>query len=151
MILGVRFLLDVCNVNSFEPTSQLEMSSGDAQTMFFQLVDVSVDRPDQGFSPAGRRYIAPVGSTLSVTFVNVRNSGSCGCGFPQCVHLNGPNSNGPFIRYAAQPFSQDGSIWSVPILSTDPLFGTISLNMQLIEPNRRLNIGMMPGVMLRIR
>lgn len=132
MLLSVRFLIDVANVNSFEYTPQLEISSGDAQTVFFQLIDSSVDRPETGFSPSGRRYCPPAGSTLSVQMVNVDDAKQ-------------------FTRYAVQPFSADTSIWSIPILSTDPLVGTTNLKMVLNEPNRRLNVNITPGVMLRVR
>jgi hypothetical protein len=131
-------------VNSFESTAQLEMSVGDSQNMYFQLVDSSIDRTEQGFSPAGRRYMPPVGSTLAVTFVNVVGGSNCGSG-------SGGGFGGGFVRYATQPFIQDASIWSVPILSTDPLVGTISLKMLLNEPNRRLSVTFTPGVMLRMR
>lgn len=132
MLLSARFLIDVANVNSFEYSPQLEMSVGDAQTMYFQLVDSSIDRSEHGFSPAGRRYAAPVGSTLAVTFVNVDDAKQ-------------------FNRSAVQPFPGDLSMWSVPILSTDPLVGSINLKMVLSEPGRKLSVTFTPGVMLRMR
>lgn len=132
MLLSVRFLTDVANVNSFEYTPQLEMAAGDGQTMYFQLIDASVDRSEQGFSPAGRRYMPPAGSSLAVTFVNI-------------------NDAKQFARVAVNPFPGDSSIFSVPVLSTDPVSGTINLNMILTEPNRKLNVKFMPGVMLRVR
>lgn len=132
MLLSIRFLNAVANINSFEHAPQLEMSSGDAQTVFFQLIDASLDRAESGFSPAGRRYCPPASSTLSVQFVNVDDAKQ-------------------FTRFAVQPFSGDTSMWSIPILSTDPLLGTTNLKLVLQEPGRRLNVNITPGVMLRVR
>ncbi len=132
MLLSCRFLTDVSNINSFEYASAAEIAEGDDQTLYFQLVDSSVDRPEQGFQPSGRRYVPADGATLTVTFVNVDDAKQ-------------------FIRSADHPYEGDTSIWSVPLLSTDPLKGTTSLKMVLTQDTSKLNISMMPGVLLRIR
>ncbi len=132
MQLSLRFLIDVSSVNSYEQVPSVEITSGDSQTVYFQLVDAGLDRPEQGFSPAGRRYIPPAGSTLEVTFVNV-------------------NDAKKVVRAAAQPYSTDGSIWSIPILSSDPIKGTSAMNLVLKEPGRTLNARFANGSMLRVR
>lgn len=132
MLLSARFLNDVGSVNSFELTNQLEIYAGDGQTLYFQLVDASLDRPDQGFFPAGRRYMPPATSGLVVTLMNVDDA--------KVV-----------LRTATQPFAGDASIWSIPILSTDPLKGTVNWKAVLTEPTRILNFTSQPGVLLRVR
>src|SRR4051812_12653488 len=121
MLLSARFLNDVSSVNSFEMATAAEIYAGDAQTVYMQLIDASLDRSDQSFNPAGRRYMPPAGSTLQVTFLNVDDAKTV-------------------VRTASQPFAQDPSIWSIPILSTDPLAGTAAMNLVLTEPGpRKLN------------
>lgn len=133
MLLSCRFLNDVQNVNSFETAPQVEFSAGDSQTLYLQLIDASLDRSDQGFFPPGRRYVPPVGSTLQVTFVNVDDARK-------------------LVRGAVQPFVLDGSIWSVTILPTDPIAGTVNLNFLLTEAGGRvLNARLTPGVVVRVR
>lgn len=132
MLLSLRFLTDVSSVNSWESVSAVEIYSGDSQTLFFQLVDASLDRPEQGFRPSGRRYMPPAGSTLRVTFVNLDDAKKV-------------------VRVASQPYAQDGSIWSIPILSTDPIKGTSTMNLELKEPGRTLNARFANGSMLRVK
>lgn len=130
--MSSRFLLDVNGVNSFEYSAQVEIASGDTQNVYFQLIDASLDRSEQGFNPPGRRYCPAATSTLAVTFVNT-------------------DSAKQFVRAATQPFAQDPSIWTVPILGTDPLLGTVNLKIILTEPSRQLSAVFMPGVVLRVR
>jgi hypothetical protein len=137
MLLSARFLNDVVSVNSMEIANSLEMYAGDDQTFYFQIVDLSLDRAEQGFSPAGRRYMPPAGSTLVVTLMNVDDA--------KVVR-----------RYASIPFAQDPSIWSIPLLASDPLRGTVNLRMELSQPapgpsTRILSFTSVPGVMLRVR
>jgi len=123
MLLSCRFLTDVAGVNTFQVSPQAEINAGDAQTLYIQLIDASLDRADQGFSPAGRRYMPPAGSTLSLLFSNIDDAKK-------------------LTRAATQPFSLDPSIWAIPILSTDPLAGTVTLKATLVEPGpRTLNFG----------
>lgn len=82
--------------------------------MYLQLIDSSLDRPEQGFSPAGRRYVPAVGSSLTVLFENIDDLKK-------------------LSRVAVQPFPLDGSIWKVSILSTDPLRGTPQIRLALSE------------------
>lgn len=131
MQLSVRFLGDVQNVNSFEHVSALEITGGDAQTLYFQLIDASVDREDQGYMPAGRRYMPPATTTLQVTMLNIDDAKKV-------------------VRFATQPFSDDRSIWSIPVLASDPMRGTVSLKFLLTEPTRVLNANFVPGIVFRI-
>lgn len=132
MQLSARFLIDVSSVNSFENASQVEFSFGDDQVIYLQLVDASLDRPEQGFSPAGRRYMPATGATLKVTLGNI-------------------NDAKKVVRFASQPFASDPSIWSIQLLGTDPVRGTVNMQLQLIETSRTLNGSMLPGVLLRVR
>jgi hypothetical protein len=131
MLLSARFLIDVAGVNSFEHSVQLEFFAGDAQTIHFQLVDGSLDRAEQGFSPAGRRYMPVAGATLQVTFLNIDDASK-------------------ITRFATQPFAEDPSIWSVPLLSSDPLKGTVGLQFTLAEPSRTLTAKFLSGIVLRV-
>ncbi len=132
MLLSCRFLIDVANVNNFEQVASVELYSGDTQTVYFQLIDASLDRAEQMFNPAGRRYCPPATSTLQVTLVNVDDALK-------------------IVRTATQPYAQDPSIWSVPFLASDPLKGTAALNLVLTEPSRTLNARFAPGSVLRIK
>jgi hypothetical protein len=132
MQLSARFLNDVSGVNSFEIANQVEFFAGDNQTIYFQLVDASLDRPEQGFSPAGRRYMPASGSTLQVTFMSVDDAKKV-------------------VRMATQPFATDPSIWSVALLPSDPMKGTVSLKFVLTEPSRTLNASFVPGLLLRVQ
>jgi hypothetical protein len=131
MQLSIRFLQDVASVNSFEPVSFYQINEGDQQTLYFTLIDASLDRSDQMFNPAGRRYIPATGSQLKVTFFNLDDVKKV-------------------VRVASNPFPGDTSIWSVPILSSDPIRGTSVMNIELKEPTRTLNAKFANGSMLRV-
>jgi hypothetical protein len=132
MLLSIDFLVDVGGVNNYDYTTQLELNSGDTQTIYFQLTDLSIDKAENGYNPPGRRYMPALTSTLSVEFLSVE----CGKSV---------------IRAGTQPFSQDGSIWAVPILGTDPLQGTIVMKVKLVEPTRTLNFVNGKGNLIRFR
>ncbi len=134
MLLSCRFLTDVAGVNTYQVISAAEMYAGDTQNMYFQLTDESVDRTDQGFSPRGRRYCPPAGTTLSMTFKNVDNA--------KVV-----------VRAATQAFPElDASIWYVPLLASDPLAGSVTMAAALTEPGPRvLHFANAKGVLLRVR
>lgn len=127
MFLTCRFLRDVASVNSFEYATQVEFHQGDAQNIYFQLVDGSVDTVDKGYMPAGRRYMPNALATVQVTFKNVDDAKQ-------------------FTRAATKPFPEDTSIWLVQVLPTDPLRGTVSLKIVLGEPSRTLNALIQPAL-----
>lgn len=114
MLLSARALQDVANVNSFEPATTVQMTAGDAGTFYFQLIDKSLDLSNQGFSPAGRRYMPAAGSTLSVKIMSINDALTV-------------------TRVATQPFPLDPSIWSIPLLATDMLNGSYSMRLTLTE------------------
>jgi len=133
MILSARFLTNVSGVNNFEYIAQAEMFAGDAQNLYIQLTDAAVDRAEQGFSPTGRRYCPPATSTMMVTFKNVDDA--------KVV-----------VRAAVQAFpTLDASIWYIPLLSSDPLAGTVTMSVVLHEPTRDLHFVNQKGVLLRVR
>jgi hypothetical protein len=114
MLLSARMLKDVASVNSFESDTQLSWMEGDSVTIYFQLIDLTLDKVDQGFMPAGRRYVPASGATLSVVLENINDAKT-------------------LTRFASQPFVNDGSIWSVTILSTDLVRGTPQMRLTLTE------------------
>lgn len=132
MLLSARFLIDVANVNSYEHASAVEFNEGDTQTIYLQLIDASVDRAEQGFSPAGRRYMPPADTTLRVQLLNI-------------------DDEKKITRFASQPFPEDPSIWAVSILPSDPLKGTVSMAFVLTEEDRTLNASLVPGLVLRVK
>jgi len=114
MLLSARALEHVSDVNNFDYSTQIHCTEGDAPTIYLQLIDLSQDRVDHGFSPAGRRYVPAAGATLQVVFDHI-------------------NDTRKVTRVASQPFPQDPSIWAVPLLPTDGLKGTVNLKLTLIE------------------
>lgn len=115
MLLSARMLTDVGGVNSFEIIDKAQFTQGDETTVYFQLIDASLDTAAKGFNPSGRRYMPAVGATLSVVLDNIDDAKK-------------------ITRTATQPFAQDGSIWAVSIFSTDNIApGTISLKLTLTE------------------
>jgi hypothetical protein len=133
MTLSCRFLIDVAGVNTYQYTAQAEMYVGDSQNLYIQLTDSALDRTEQGFMPAGRRYCPPSGTTLSVTFKNVDDA--------KVV-----------VRAAVQAFpTVDASIWYIPLMSSDPLAGTVTMSATLTEPGRVLHFVNAKGVLLRVR
>lgn len=111
MNLSIQMLTSVANVNNFDYATEVKMTKGNAKTIYFRLVD-SEQHEDN--TPAGLRYIPAAGATVSVDFLS----------------LNDANE---VTRLASNPFSEDTSIWSVPILSTDPIEGTVNLKITLTE------------------
>jgi hypothetical protein len=150
MLLACRFLADVANVNSFDGVApSLSMNVGDTQALYFQLVDASVDRKDQGFNPPGRRYIPAASSTVSVTLTNTDT------GPDVCVTEFGgsrinPSAPATVTRGASNPFAQDTSIWKVQLLGTDSLKGTVNVSVTLTEPGSPNRVVKCGGLVLRM-
>jgi hypothetical protein len=114
MLLSARFLNDVSSVNSFEVAQVGQFTKGEAASVYFQLVDLSVDGALKGFAPAGRRYIPATGATLSVVVNSIDNAKK-------------------ITRVATNPFPDDRSIWKLDFLTTDTVSGTLSLQLTLTE------------------
>jgi hypothetical protein len=114
MRLGIRPLEDVQTVNSFEYVDELEWTEGDALYVHFQLVDLNLDRSDQGFRPAGRRYVPAAGAFLTAVVESIDDAKTV-------------------TRLCVQPFPLDASIWRLQILSTDRIRGTPQLKLTLNE------------------
>lgn len=117
MLLSARPLNDVANVNSFEYAESATWTEGDQVTLYLQLIDASLDTDMKGFFPAGRRYMPPATSTLSVQIQNI-------------------DSARVVTRQATQPFAEDASIWAVSILTTDVIHGSPQLVLTLTEPSK---------------
>lgn len=111
MLLSVRMLNGVGNVNTFEYVSAVEFTEGDGPLIYFQLIDSSLDK---GMRPAGRRYAPAAGATL------------------QCV-VHSIDDAKKVTRFASQPFANDPSIWALQLQSTDVIRGTCSMQLVLTE------------------
>lgn len=107
-------LNNVVNANTYEVVDAAEWTQGDTLSVYFQLVDSSVDRAERGFSPAGRRYCPVASSTLT-------------------VQINSMDTAKSYTKTATQPFSLDASIWKIDIQATDLIQGTRDLLLVLTE------------------
>lgn len=117
MLLSARMLVDVASVNSYEPADSVRLTENDTVDVYFQLIDKSLDLPSQGFWPSGRRFVPAANATLQVTAQSIDGAKT-------------------IVRYASQPYSQDGSIWRLSILATDQVKGTYAFQLNLVEAGR---------------
>ena len=107
MLLGAVMLKAVQNVNSFQRSTQVTIRQANPTTLYFQLVDL--DQTDSFGQPL--RYIPASGSSVTVT-------------------LNSINSANVISRIAGQPYSDDRSIFSFNLLSTDrPSSGNFDISL----------------------
>lgn len=114
MLLSARILNDVGNVNSFDIADVAEFTAGDPASVYFQLIDSSLDKSIDGFVPPGRRYMPAVGATLQVVVESLDDAKT-------------------ITRFAIQPYSQDGSIWRLDFSASDTISGTANLRLRLTE------------------
>ena len=102
MRLSIVPIVNFASINQFQYTPNWKVRQGDAVTLYFQLIDLD-QQPYQNsntYSIQGLRYI-PVGSSSVV--------------------LTFPSPNADLLKTASQNGS-DGSIWTVPILSSDVIY-----------------------------
>lgn len=130
MILGIRPLNAVANVNTFEYTNTFQFTESDGPALYFQLIDSTLDSPTQGFSPSGRRYCPIVGATLQCTVVSIDTAKTV-------------------TRFASQAFTTDTSIWKLQLQSTDTIRGTADLKLVLTESGQ-ITRGTAPRIILAI-
>lgn len=116
MLLSARMLNAVANVNTFEYVSAVEFTEGDAPSIYFQLVDSSLDKL---LRPTGRRYMPASGAVLQCVINNIGQFD--------------PNKDTTITRFATQPFAGDPSIWKLVLLPTDAVRGTCSIQLTLTE------------------
>ena len=90
---SIKFIKNFANVNQFNYADEWQVRQGDVATLYFQLVDLDQD---------SLRIIPTAGGSLSVS-------------------VTFPSPNTPLVKVASQN-SQDGSIWSVPLLATDLVY-----------------------------
>lgn len=131
MLLSARFLNDVSGVNSFDHVTSIELGAGDPSTVYFQLVDASVHRSEDGYRPAGRRYVPAAGATLQVVLENIDDAKK-------------------ITRYATQPYAQDPSIWALSIQASDAIEGTVPLRMTLNESGTIRHVTLRAALYLRV-
>lgn len=96
MNFAVRLLDNVCNVNDFQEVETIELIRGNPYTLYFKVVQPNKDN---------LRYI-PVSTPIPAT------------GLAKFKHLEDGKS---ISRAATNPFPEDTSIWSIPILPTDEI------------------------------
>lgn len=109
MILSARLLDNYVDINNFDVTNQLSVTSsyppvpGQVVTLTLQLADISKDRASQGFSPAGRRYVPITDGTptLQANLVSINQANNC-------------TYYGTWMKSAG-----DGSIWQIQIPESD--------------------------------
>lgn len=114
MKLSARILTSVGNVNAFDYADVAEFTEGDGPTIYFQLIDASLDKD---MRPAGRRYVPAAGAMLEVVIHNIDDAKRV-------------------TRFASQPFANDPSIWMVVLQATDAVRGTCSMKLTLTEGAR---------------
>ncbi len=110
MLLSGTVLKNVQNVNSFERTTNVMVRQGNPTTLYIQLIDLEqTDSNGQSL-----RYIPSSSASMTITLGSI-------------------DSTKGVSRLASQPYSSDDrSIWSLNILSTD-LFGQGNINFTLTE------------------
>jgi hypothetical protein len=120
MVLSARILNNVANVNQFTYEESARFTESDSTYVYLQLIDKSVDRAEQGFVPAGRRYMPPSGSALVVTLQNI-------------------DSSKTLTKNATQLYAtSDPSIWRITMASTDVIVGIVDALLVLTEPSQTL-------------
>jgi hypothetical protein len=102
MKLSVKFLKNVANVNTFQYTSQWNVSEGSAHVLYFQFIDKLKD---------DLRYMsqATIIDYVSITFLNIDEASE-------------------IVKEATQVFLDDKSIWSITLQSDEvPNSGAIKV------------------------
>jgi hypothetical protein len=114
MILSARFLNDVSNINSFQTVEVGQFTEGDSASVFFQLIDSTLDLANKGFNPPGRRFIPATGATLQVIVDSIDDAKK-------------------ITRSATNPFLDDRSIWKLDFIASDKISGTANFQLVLTE------------------
>jgi hypothetical protein len=130
MRLSAIFLNDLATVNNYRESEHLEMTAGDAVTVYIQLRDASVQTVMEGYKNPGRRYVpvafgglTPPPVTLEVKIDTMDDA--------KAILLT---------KLATQPFpTTDPSIWMFTILNTDPVTGTRRLKLKLTDATGTIN------------
>ncbi len=117
MLLSARMLVDVASVNNYQPTDTVRLTEDDTVDVYFQIIDKALDLPNQGFWPAGRRFMPTLGATLQVVAQSIDGAKT-------------------LTRFASQPYTQDPSIWRLSILASDHVKGTYAFQLTLTEGGR---------------
>ena len=124
MRINAKILKNVANVNNWQYVSQANIQEGQANELYFQLVDLDIipNNEDQSVSlPASPMRYIPQGTAISVeiTFPALRSEGD-DAGAEQ------------FAVAASQPFSDDGSIWKISLTSSQlPKSGSLTVKLTI--------------------
>jgi len=111
MVLTALPLNSVASVNVWQYDDVIEFTEGDPASVYFQLVDSTLDRSRV---PAGKRYVPATAATL-VCAVEALNDAK------------------KISRTATNPFPDDRSIWKLDFYSTDSIRGTAGIRFTLTE------------------
>lgn len=125
MRLSAKVILNYANINNFDYGNQWTIRAGDPNTLYFQIVDL--DKVDPA-TKTPLRYIPAAGATLQVKFGSIDNSNV-------------------LVINATQVNASDGSIWSIPILSTQvPAGGNVTMSLTEGSAIRSFSVLNMLGV-----
>jgi hypothetical protein len=114
MVLTLRALSSFSDINNYSFADSILFTPGDATTIYFQLVDPTRNVAYYGFNPVGLPYHPSPSAVLSVT-------------------INSINTAKVVTRFATIASVDDTSIWSMPLLATDPLGGSLTVNFTLTD------------------
>lgn len=118
MLLSARLLGNVSSVNSFSHEDTIRFTEGDTVTVYFQLIDLALDKSSDGFVPAGRRYMPEVGATMEITLGFIDDAKT-------------------IVRAATQPYpTRDPSVWALSLFATDSVRGTVDMRLKLTEGSK---------------
>ncbi len=125
MLLSGTVLKNVQSVNSFERTTNVMVRQGNPTTLYIQLIDLEqTDSNGQSL-----RYMPASGASMTITLGSIDST-------------KGVN------RLASQPYSSDDrSIWSLNILSTDQ-FGQGNINFTLTEGSTVRTATILNGIVI---
>lgn len=105
MRLGIKLLNVGATLNQFQYANIIKIARGETLNLTFQLVDL-----DQN----GLRYVPAAGATVQVQLPRSADQIKV-----DMQHRSVIDST--IDRPAAQAFSQDGSIWTLPLIAADTL------------------------------
>jgi hypothetical protein len=120
MVLSLRPLSGFASINTFTFNDAFFFSQGDTPTLYFQLVDTSVNSAYAGYNPTGLAYHPPPTAILSITITSINQALS-------------------ITRYATLVSANDTSIWSMALMPSDTLAGNMSVKMVLMDGSTVIN------------
>lgn len=118
MKLGFILLDNVTDANNFKEIKELTLTAGNPSTLYFRLVQLDKDPSEDFDRPL--RFIPPSGATAQAGF-------------------DALDDQFDLSLVATQPFTDDKSIWSIPILP-DYKIGPDSMSVRLTYSGNTYNL-----------